>query len=108
MSFEKKTNTLLKIATTNSFFGEKIQYLPQTGGTSFFAQGIFDNQAEIVDPDTEEVIRTRIPNVGFREKDLGIEAEQGDKLVVRNIQYIVTDVIPDGNGGVTLMLNRDE
>lgn len=89
-------------------FGDTVpaQYLPKSGG-SFPLTGIFDNQFEQVDPDTEQVIASNQIIYGIKLKDLPFPVEKGDKLKMRNKIFIIHDSQEDGVAGAVLFLHED-
>lgn len=87
-------------------FGKSAQYIPKAGG-SFSIDGIFDNQFEQVDPDTEIVITSNAPMFDVKTKDLqGGKAEKGDKIKINEIIYKVIDSQEDGLVATKLILHK--
>lgn len=87
-------------------FGISAQYRPKAGG-SFPIDGIFDNQFEQVDPDTEIVVVSNAPMFDVKTKDLrGGKAEKGDKIKIKEILYKVIDSQEDGVAATKLILHK--
>ena len=101
----KKLYSDFVLPLTTVCLGDKVIYRPKKGGT-FDIYGVFDERFLQVDPDTEEVVASNIPNVGIRLKDIPFTPEQGDEVEVFDTKYLVTDSQEDGLGGSTLLLHR--
>ena len=86
-------------------FGEPCILYPKAGGEFPFT-GIFDNQTQTVDPDTEQVISATQPTLGVNLFDFDFDIQEGDQVQVRNLRYKIIDPKPDGQGGATLFLHR--
>ena len=84
---------------------EKVLYSPKRGGT-YEIVGIFDNQYEQVDPDTEQVVAANQPVLGVKLADLPGEPERGDKVQIRGKWYRVIDSQEDGVAGASLLLHE--
>jgi len=85
--------------------GESVRYLSQSGG-SVTVQGIFDNTAIQVDPETEVTVSSNNPRCDVKLSDLPAEPREGDRLIARNTTYKVYDTLEDGLGMVSLLLHR--
>jgi len=103
--FEELDCSIMKVA--KECLGEKIKYFPKVGCPLEF-RGIFDNNFEQVDPDTEIVIASNQPVLGIKKKDLPLPAEKGDKVFIKDIEYRVEDAQEDGPAAVVLFLKRTE
>lgn len=88
-----------------SCFGEAVIYIPKVGA-SLNIRGIYDNQFEQVDPDTEIVVANNQPTLGIKLKDLPLPPAKGDKVFIRDIEYKVIDSQEDGVAGATLFLHK--
>lgn len=84
---------------------KQVIYEPKRGG-SFTIVGIFDNQFEQVDPNTEQVIADNQPTLGVKLDDLPYKPEKGDKVTIRKKKYRVIDSQEDGVAGATLFLHE--
>ena len=101
--FRDRVSRVLNHAT--KAFGEEVTYYPQAGG-SLFITGIFDNEYESVDPDTEQVISANQPVLGVNLNDVSFELKAEDSVKIRNLTYKIYDVREDGQGGASLLLHR--
>ncbi len=85
-------------------------YRPKTGG-SFPLQGVFDDRAQEVDPDTEQPIDSNIFTFGVKLDDItsGLP-DKGDRIIIKNVLYKVIRALEDGVPGVStvLVLHKDE
>lgn len=86
-------------------FGEPCTLYPKAGGEFTFT-GIFDNNYQAVDADTEEVVSSTQPALGVNLFDFATDPKQDDQVQVRNLRYRIIDVRPDGQGGATFFLHR--
>lgn len=86
-------------------FGEDVTYEPKRGG-SYDIRGIFDNQFEQVDPDTEVVISSNSPTLGVKLADLPDVPVKGDMVIIRNKRFRVIDSQEDGVVGSILFLHE--
>jgi hypothetical protein len=105
IDFRDRVNKLLKTAT--KVFGEEIILMPKKGG-QYKIKGIFDNEYQAIDPDTEEIISSNQPVLGVNLHELKIEPQNGDLIRIRNLIYKIIDVREDGQGGASLFLHREK
>jgi len=84
---------------------EPVIYKPITGG-SYDIVGIFDNQFEQVDPDTERVVAGNQVTLGIKLNDLAKKPQKKDVVIVRDIRYRVIDSQEDGVAGAILFLHK--
>lgn len=103
--FKTLVDRLLGIAVPT--FGECVEYRPKSGG-AYSVIAVFDNEAELVDPDTETLVSANNPRIGVRLRDLETTPRQGDKVVAGGKLYRVIDVQEDGQGGASLFLHLRE
>lgn len=101
--FRKHTDRILSKSMEK--FGETVTFYPKSGGV-FKVEAIFDNEAEALDLDTEQVLSVNNPRIGVNLNDLEFEVRQGDEVQVRDVRYKVHDKIEDGQGGATLELHK--
>jgi hypothetical protein len=98
-------------------FGVPVSYIPSVNnrpelqGQAINITAIFDENREMVNVmagagagGMESLIPR--PVVELRLSDLGIDAMEGDEIIISNITYRVVDVHPDGLGAAVLVLNR--
>ena len=67
-------------------------------------QGIFDDRAQQVDPDTEQVISSNLYTFGVKLADIQGDPEKGDQVIVKGVTYTVVDSLEDGVQGVSTVL----
>jgi hypothetical protein len=84
-------------------FGEVCEYEPLSGG-SFSISGIFNDRHVFVDPNTEQVVSTIQPTLGVKLADMPAAPVKGDKVTLRNVQYVVRDSREDGEGWLHLFM----
>ena len=101
--FRERVNKVLRHCT--STFGEEVIYYPRKGG-SHKIKGIFDNDVELVDPETEQLVSSNASMLGVNLNDLDFEMKIDDQIQIRNLRYIVVEVREDGQGGASLILHK--
>lgn len=92
-------------------FGDPVTYIPRTGeayeiAVTDGAGGIFEAVTQLVDPDTGAVVISQQPNIYFRLSDLRASPQNGDRLTVNGVTYKILEPQLDGQGGVTLRLQK--
>jgi hypothetical protein len=95
------------MTTAVGTFGEIVRYIPKNEN-EYSIRGIFDKLFEQVDPDTEQIVASNQPVIGFRESDLQRTPEKGDRIIIRGKTYRVIDSQEDGVAGVRLLLHEVE
>lgn len=103
VDFRKHTDRILSKSMEK--FGELVKFYPQSGGV-FQVKAIFDNEASALDLDTEQVLSVNQPRIGVNLNDLKFDVRQGDKVVVRDVEFRIQDKVEDGQGGATLQLHK--
>jgi len=103
--FRDRVSKLLKTCTKT--FGEDCLLLPKRGGR-YNIKGIFDNDYEAVDPDTEQVISSNQPVLGINLHEIPIEIRPGDQLKIRNLTFNIYEIREDGQGGASLLMHKVE
>lgn len=103
VDFRDRVDKLLSKCTNT--FGECVTYYPQRGG-SYQIRGIFDNEYEAVDPETEQLISSQQPVLGVNLNDLKFEMKVKDQIHIRNMRFHVVEVKEDGQGGASLILHK--
>ena len=83
--------------------GIEALYLPKAGG-QIVLRGVFDDQVQEVDPDTEKVISSNIFTFGLKLSDIPNKPLKGDKLIIRNVAYQVIESREDGVPDVSTVL----
>lgn len=105
MAVDFRNHTDRILSKSMDVFGELVKFYPQSGGV-FSVKAIFDNEASALDLDTEQVLSVNQPRLGVNLNDLEFDVRQGDKVVVRDVEYKVQDKVEDGQGGATLALHK--
>ena len=89
-------------------FAEEVTYTPKAApGSPYTINGIFDNEFESVDPDTNAPIISTQPNLRIKEADLQAPAAPGDLVTIRSIEYKVIEPETDGVGTTVLLLHKN-
>lgn len=104
VDFRDRVNRVLKSCTNT--FGESCLYYPPDRNGSYTLQGIFDNDYQAIDPDTEQVISANQPVLGVNLFDLSFEIKKNGKIKLRNILYKIYEVREDGQGGASLLMHK--
>jgi hypothetical protein len=83
-------------------------YLPKAGG-QYEIRGVFDDRAQEVDPDTEIPISSNIYTFGLKLADIPFVPKKGDKLVIKNISYLVINSLEDGvpDASTVLVMHKE-
>lgn len=103
IDFRKRVDRLLNHCMKT--FGEEVTFYPQVGGV-YKVRGVFDNDYESVDPDTEQLISSNQPAIGINLNDVKFEISQEDEIKVRETRYRIIDKREDGQGGALLLLHK--
>jgi hypothetical protein len=101
--FRERVDKILSVSMDK--FGENVKFFPKSGGV-FEVRGIFDNEYQSLDPDTEQVVSVNQPALGVNLNDLKFEVKQNDEVEIRGQRFRVQDKREDGQGGATLMLHK--
>lgn len=75
------------------------------GDTGYTIKGIFDKEYEFVDAGVG--VDDYNPVFSCSEDDIGT-AQKGYYLTIDNLEYKIVGVQPDGTGGSTVLLERDD
>jgi len=105
IDFRDRVDKILQSCT--SVFGEDVLLLPNKGGR-YKIKGIFDNDYEAIDADTEQLISSNQPVLGINLHRIKIHPKAGDKVKIRNLTYSIIDVREDGQGGASLFLHKED
>jgi hypothetical protein len=103
MSFRDHADRILGAA--QRIFGEEVTFYPKTGGV-LKVLGVFDNEYQVVDPETEQVISANQPGLGVNLNDFEADPKKEDEFEIRGTRYRVTEKREDGQGGAVLLLNK--
>lgn len=110
MSWDSKVQNLLGHCTSPAAFGSEIKHIPKIGQAQAFNM-IWSDVYLAVNPQDGVMVQSSDPNVGARLTDFKTAPQKGDKIVRRkdneDLYYIVRAVEPDGEGGVTLVLEKE-
>jgi len=106
MSWDSKVQNLLGHCTSAAAFGGTVTHLPKIGQSQDF-NGIWSETYLAVNPEDGVMVSSADPNVGVRLSDLKTQPQKGDVIVRRGIRYFVRNVERDGEGGATLILEKE-
>jgi hypothetical protein len=101
--FRDRTSRILNHAKKN--FGDPCVLNPDSD-EPFPFDGIFDNAHMMVDVDTEQPVSATHPTLGVNLFDFEVEPTRADQVQLRNLIYKIIDILPDGQGGATLVLHQ--
>ena len=87
--------------------GEDGSFIP-INGSPLSVRVVFDNRAELIDPDTETVVSTNQPRILVNLKDYPSGINKGDKFVLESAAFKVWSVQEDGQGGAIVLLHKVE
>lgn len=107
MSWDSKVQNLLGHCTAESAFGGTVTHLPRVGQAQDF-RGIWSETYLAVNPEDGVSVMSSDPNVGVRLSDLKTQPSKEDIIVRRGVRYIVRAIEPDGEGGATLILEKEK
>ena len=103
MAIESDTERAVLLSTSD--FAQTATYTP-SGGSASTINGIFDNGDGLVDLGGRVGVTAGDPSFVCRTSDVSSAAE-GDALVTGSTNYTIRDVIDDGTGMTTLVLEAD-
>ena len=103
MAIESDTERAVFLSTSD--FGQAATYTP-AGGSGAAINGVFDAGDGLVDIGGSVGVTSADPSFHCRTSDVSSAAE-GDALVTGSADYTIRDVINDGTGMTTLMLEAD-
>lgn len=86
-------------------FGETVTFYPKCGGV-FKVKGVFDNDFQLVDPQTDQLVSANQPALGINLNDIKFELKVGDEVEIRKARFKVQQKNEDGQGGATLFLHN--
>jgi hypothetical protein len=101
--FREKVDRLL--STSMEVFGEDVKFFPASGGV-YNLRGVFDNEYQSLDPDTEQIVSVNQPSLGVNLNDVKFDLKQGDEVEIRKQRFRVQDKREDGQGGTVLLLHK--
>ena len=103
MGVESDTERAVLLSTSD--FAQSATYTP-SGGSGSTINGVFDAADGLVDLGGRVGVTAGDPQFHCRTSDVSSAAE-GDALVTGSTNYTIRDVIDDGTGMTTLMLEAD-
>lgn len=101
--FRKLVDKVLVAGTRT--FGETVTFYPKCGGV-YKVQAVFDNDFQIIDPQTEQLVSANQPALGINLNDIKFDLKNGDEVEIRKARYKVQQKNEDGQGGATLLLHN--
>jgi DNA-binding beta-propeller fold protein YncE len=103
MEFKNKVQRVLGYVTKH--LGEDAVYT-SCNSAPRTVRVVFDNDFEIIDPDTETVISSQAPVILVRLSDFGDKIRENERFNMDGIDYKVWSVQEDGQGGARVTLHR--
>jgi len=94
------------LGTSMAAMGTPFTFIPK-GGQPIEVRGVFDDahvEGE-VDAGGEVVTSTHAPIIGIKISEFSQEPKQRDKIKRKGINYDIIDTLPDGQGGLRLVLH---
>lgn len=85
-------------------FGEKVKFFPKCGGV-YEVQAVFDNDFQVVDVQTEQLISANQPALGVNLNDLTVDIKKDDEVEVRGARFRIHEKREDGQGGAVFLLH---
>lgn len=103
MSFLAKASRMLDV--TKRSLGEKVTYRHKDGA-SVEIFGVWSNQFELLDADTQTMVVSSQTNIGVKLADLADQPKQDDEIDFQGVAYRVVDVQEDGQGAAQIFLYK--
>ena len=107
MSWDSKVHNLFGHCTSEAAFGGVVTHLPKIGPAQNLNL-IWSDAYMAVNPEDGVSVMSSDPNVGGRLADLKTRPGKGDIIVRRTVRYIVRASEPDGEGGIVLVLEKED
>ena len=105
MSWADKVNNVLGICTSAGAFGQDLTHTTQGGASQVF-KGIWSDVYLTVEPETGIQIMSSEPNIGARLKDFTNPPAKHDSFYKGEVEYRARAIEPDGEGGITIVLEK--
>lgn len=105
MSWDSKVSNLLSRCRSESAFGSQMVHNPQIGSSQTFL-GIWSDTYLEIDPDQGFQVMSDNPSIGVKLDDFDTNPKKGDTITRNSVIYIIRAVEPDGEGGATLVLEK--
>lgn len=76
----------------------------------FDMSSVYDDNFKYIDPETENLVSSNEPAIGYRMSDTPKPLLAGDKVHVysERLNYVVKNVIEDGQGGAVAQLHLED
>lgn len=103
MNFKQHVDAILS-ASMNKF-GETVLFYPPCGGV-FEIQAVFDNEAQAVDLQTEQLVSLTQPRIGVNLNDIKFSTPNGTVVEIRKQKFSISEKREDGQGGAVFLLHR--
>lgn len=104
MDFRKHVDAILS-ASMNKF-GETVKFYPPCGGV-YEIQAVFDNEAQAVDLQTEQLVSLTQPRIGVNLNDIKFSTPNETTIVeIRKQKFKIVEKKEDGQGGAVFLLHR--
>lgn len=104
-SWQDKTDNVMRICRDT--FTTIVQYTPKTLPQREL-KGIFDEAYQVVEILDGAPVSSVRPRLGLRLLDLDFYPQNFDDVLINGVNYKVTDIQPDGEAGIQLMLHKDD
>lgn len=106
MGWNDKVENMLGVFTRTGAFGDDtFIFTPAVGDSQTFS-GIWSATYLEVDPEQGIQVMTDDPNVGARISDFAVQPKKGDLITYKGNSYKIRAPEPDGEGGITLVLEN--
>jgi len=106
MSWGDKVNNVLGICTSSGAFGQNLTHSPKCGAADQIFKGIWADTYLAVEPETGIQIMSSEPNIGARLIDFLTPPVKHDIFYKGAVEYRARALEPDGEGGVTILLEK--
>ena len=101
-----QAQTALLLSSCLRSFGEPAVYLPVQSTQRINITVIFDETFRTLDVETGTTVQSTQPKAGIKLSELPFEPRAGDRLLIRNKTYRITEYQPDGQGGAEVLLTE--
>lgn len=106
MGWENKVNNLLDRCVSPAAFGISVTHIHNVGGSQVL-NGVWSDIYATTDPEGLSIMSSD-PNIGFKVADLDNYPTKSSIIVKSGKRYLVRAIEPDGEGGVTLVLEEEK
>lgn len=87
-------------------FAEPVTVAPAGGGAPYEINGIFDQEYESVQPDSDADILSVHPAIRVKTDDIPVALAPGSRFTIRTIEYEIITREPDGVGTTIYVLHK--